>query len=110
MSKLDSNHRVVIRQRGDLRRTIVFIQKGINFFNLLIVATEAGGQRTHKLRDIVSKLREKQEFAIYSSRGVRTVTQSFRDAWNEVEQLADRGEEFLSITFSDTYMRSLIEQ
>ena len=107
MSKLDSDHQVVIRQRGDLRRTIVFIQRATTFFNLLIVATEAGGQRTNLLHSIVSKLREKQEFFINSSRGVQRVAQTFRDAWNEVEQLADSGEEFLSIKFSDNYMKSL---
>lgn len=109
ISKLKSDHQVVMKQRGDLRRTIVFIQQAINFFNFLTSATEAGNRKTDLLHKIVSKLHEKQEFTIRSSRGIQTVARSFRDAWNQVEQLIDSGEglEFLSIEFSDEYMMRL---
>jgi DNA repair exonuclease SbcCD ATPase subunit len=109
ISKLKADHQEVMEQRGDLRSTIVFIQQAINFFNFLTSATEAGNRKTDLLHKIVSKLHEKQEFTIRSSRGIQTVARSFRDAWNQVEQLIDSGEglEFLSIEFSDEYMMRL---
>jgi DNA repair exonuclease SbcCD ATPase subunit len=108
ISKLKADHQEVMEQRGDLRSTIVFIQQAINFFNFLISSTEAGSQRANLLHKIVSKLHEKQEFTIHSSRvRVQTIAWSFRDAWNQVEQLVDDGEAFLSIRFSDEYMMRL---
>ena len=85
ISELSDRQRNLYDERGRLRNTIVFLQKAVTYFGELRVAVEGGQQRTDLLHRIVVKANEKQNYQILTSRGCRTVVNSFAQAWNQVE-------------------------
>ena len=99
ISALESQKRSLEQERGQLRQTIVFFQQAIAYFEELKVATEGGKQRTELLHCIAEKLTARVTYSITSSKGAQKVCHSFKEAWENVKEKLNAGEQYLAITW-----------
>ena len=99
ISALESQKRSLEQERGQLRQTIVFLQQAITFFEELKAATEGGKDRTELLHRIAEKLTARGTYAITSSEGCQKMCHSFIEAWENVEEKMNAGEQYLAISW-----------
>ena len=99
ISALESQKHSLEQERGQLRQTIVFLQQAITFFEELKAATEGGKDRTELLHRIAEKLTARGTYAITSSKGCQKLCHSFMEAWGNVEEKMNAGEEYLAISW-----------
>ena len=85
ISSLNHQQKVLYDELGSIRRSFVFLQKAVTFFNDMQVAVAKGGQETDLLHKIVQKANETQQYKILNSKGVEVVANCFAEAWEVVE-------------------------
>ena len=102
ISELKVQQTRLVQERGELRETIVFLLKGVEYFELLRVGVEGGESKTSTLQNIVKKVNAKQKFKVFSSKGGEVVVNSFVEAWKQVESklLDGDGSNFLAVKFN----------
>ena len=86
IGRLQSKLQPLYSERGNVRKTIVFLQKAVTYFAELYGAVEGGQQRTGLLHRLVELATKRERYTILNSRGVTIVANSFGEAWGKVEE------------------------
>ena len=85
ISDLNRKLNTLYKERGELRDTIVFIQKSVSYFAELQVVVKGGHLQTNRLHEMVARANKEEQYAILNSRGGTTIVNSFAKAWKLVE-------------------------